>query len=75
MKLKMIPIVIAAILPMTSIAATYTLDGTSLTVDKLWEISKSGEDVSISKEGWERIRASYKAPIDAAEDAGADYTF
>lgn len=46
MKLKTIPLVIAAILPMTSIAATHTLDGTSLTVDKLWEISKSGEDVN-----------------------------
>ena len=73
MKLKTIPLVIAAILPMTSIAATHTLDGTSLTVDKLWEISKSGEDVNISKEGWERIRASYKAPIDAAEDGRSIY--
>lgn len=73
MKFKIIPLVIAAILPMTSIAATHTLDGTSLTVDKLWEISKSGEDVNISKEGWERIRASYKAPIDAAEDGRSIY--
>lgn len=72
-KLNIVSIVIAAILPTLSSAATHTLDGQSLTVDRLWEISKSGEDVNISKEGWDRIRASYKATIDAAEDGRSIY--
>lgn len=72
-KLSSILIALAAILPIVSNAATHTLDGNSLTVDKLWEISKPGEDVTISKEGWERIRASYRAPIDAAEDGRSIY--
>lgn len=72
-KLRSVLIAIAAILPIVSNAATHTLDGRSLTVDKLWEISKPGETVTISKDGWERIRASYKAPIDAAEDGRSIY--
>ncbi|MGI2258346.1 HAL/PAL/TAL family ammonia-lyase [Shewanella sp. GXUN23E] len=54
-------------------AATHILDGKSLTVDQLWEISKPGEDIQISDEGWQRIRASYKAPINAAQDGRAIY--
>lgn len=72
-KLRSVLIAITAILPIVSNAATHTLDGRSLTVDKLWEISKPGETVTISKDGWERIRASYKAPIDAAEDGRSIY--
>lgn len=74
-KLRRMLIAIAAILllPTVSSAATHTLDGHSLTVDQLWEISKPGEKVEISKEGWEHIRAAYKAYIDAAEDGRSIY--
>lgn len=53
---------------LSATAATHTLDGRTLTVDQLWEISAPGEDVKISQDGWDRIKASYRAPIDAATD-------
>lgn len=49
-------------------AAEHVLDGRTLTVDQLWEMSAPGETVSISSEGMDRLRKSYKAPIDAAQD-------
>lgn len=49
-------------------AAVHQLDGRTLTVDELWLISQPGETVTISKEGWQRLKAGYRAPIAAAED-------
>lgn len=66
-KIKAIPIVLALLFPMMATAATHTLTGRDLTVDKLWEMSAPGEDVVVSKEGMERIKASYKATIDATK--------
>ncbi len=64
---KVIPLVIAGLFPLLSTAATHTLTGRDLTVDKLWEMSAPGEDVVVSKEGMDRIKASYKATIDATK--------
>lgn len=66
-KIKAIPFVLAMLFPMMATAATHTLTGRDLTVDKLWEMSAPGEDVVVSKEGMERIKASYKATIDATK--------
>ena len=51
-----------------AVAATHTLDGKTLTIDELWAISAPGEKVKISADGWKRLKASYRAPIDAATD-------
>lgn len=60
-----------AVVPMfagSAVAATHTLDGKTLTIDELWAISAPGEKVKISADGWKRLKASYRAPIDAATD-------
>ena len=64
------PLVISILLTIAplSFAATHNLDGRTLTVDELWAISAPGEKVAVTPEGWARIKASYKAPIDAATD-------
>ncbi|MEG2155789.1 MAG: aromatic amino acid ammonia-lyase [Burkholderiaceae bacterium] len=72
-KIKVISLVIAGLFPLMANAATHTLNGRDLTVDKLWEMTQPGEDVTISKDGWERIKASYKGPIDAAKDGRSIY--
>ena len=61
------PVKVIASAPL-SFAATHNLDGRTLTVDELWAISAPGEKVAVTPEGWARIKASYKAPIDAATD-------
>ncbi|GIU37891.1 aromatic amino acid lyase [Shewanella schlegeliana] len=73
MKKSVFAMLIAASLPLSVNAATHTLDGRSLTVDQLWEIAQPGEDVTISKTGWQRINAGYKAPIHAAADGRSIY--
>lgn len=67
MKKPLVISILLAIAPL-SFAATYNLDGRTLTVDELWAISAPGEKVAVTPEGWARIKASYKAPIDAATD-------
>ncbi len=64
---------VAVSLPFAASAATHVLDGKTLTVDQLWEMSAPGEDVKISKDGWKRLKASYKAPIQAATDGRSIY--
>lgn len=66
-------IIVSALLMGNAQAATHILDGQNLTIDQLWQISQPGEDVKLSKEGWQRIKASYKAPINAAQDGRAIY--
>lgn len=65
---KIITAMICAGLSFTACAANHVLDGRTLSVDQLWEISKPGETVSISKDGFARLKAGYRAPITAAED-------
>ena len=67
MKKPLVISILLAIAPL-SFAATHNLDGRTLTVDELWAISAPGEKVAVTPEGWARIKASYKAPIDAATD-------
>ena len=67
MKKPLVISIFLAIAPL-SFAATHNLDGRTLTVDELWAISAPGEKVAVTPEGWARIKASYKAPIDAATD-------
>ena len=67
MKKPLVISILLAIAPL-SFAATRNLDGRTLTVDELWAISAPGEKVAVTPEGWARIKASYKAPIDAATD-------
>lgn len=57
-----------AFLSMQAYAAHHVLDGRTVTMDQLWRMSQAGETVEISKEGWERLKAGYQAPIKAAED-------
>ena len=57
-----------AFLSMQAYAAHHVLDGRTVTMDQLWRMSQPGETVEISKEGWERLKAGYQAPIKAAED-------
>lgn len=64
---KLLPL-IGFVLTAPAWAAMHVLDGQSLTVDELWIISQPGETVKVSDDGWKRIKASYKAPIDAATD-------
>lgn len=64
----LLPLAAGFMLTAPAFAAMHVLDGRTLTVDELWEISKPGETVSVSEDGWKRIKASYKAPIDAATD-------
>ena len=64
----LLPLAFGFVLTAPAFAAMHVLDGKTLTVDELWEISKPGETVSVSEDGWKRIKASYKAPIDAATD-------
>ncbi len=65
---NLLPLAFGFVLTAPAFAAMHVLDGKTLTVDELWEISKPGETVSVSDDGWKRIKASYKAPIDAATD-------
>lgn len=65
---KIFVAVAAACVSLGASAANHVLDGRQLTVDQLWEIAQPGETVSISKEGWQRLKDGYRAPIDAAED-------
>lgn len=65
---KLLPLAAGFALTAPAFAAMHVLDGRTLTVDELWAISQPGETVSVSDDGWKRIRASYKAPIDAATD-------
>ncbi len=67
MKKPLVISILLAIAPL-SFAATHNLDGRTLTVNELWAISAPGEKVAVTPEGWARIKASYKAPIDAATD-------
>ena len=67
MKKPLVISILLAIAPL-SFAATHNRDGRTLTVDELWAISAPGEKVAVTPEGWARIKASYKAPIDAATD-------
>ena len=67
MKKPLVISILLAIAPL-SFAATHNLDSRTLTVDELWAISAPGEKVAVTPEGWARIKASYKAPIDAATD-------
>lgn len=67
MKKPLVISILLAIAPL-SFAAAHNLDGRTLTVDELWAISAPGEKVAVTPEGWARIKASYKAPIDAATD-------
>lgn len=67
MKKPLVISILLAIAPF-SFAATHNLDGRTLTVDELWAISAPGEKVAVTPEGWAKIKASYKAPIDAATD-------
>lgn len=67
MKKPLVISILLAIAPL-SFVATHNLDGRTLTVDELWAISAPGEKVAVTPEGWARIKASYKAPIDAATD-------
>lgn len=64
----LLPLAFGFVLTAPAFAAMHVLDGKTLTVDELWEISKPGETVSVSEDGWKRIKAFYKAPIDAATD-------
>lgn len=75
MKFNHLAVLVSAALtmPLSAVAATHVLDGQTLTVDQLWEISAPGEDVKISKDGWKRIKESYKAPIQAATDGRSIY--
>lgn len=57
-----------ALFSMGAFAAHHVLDGKTVTMDQLWRMSLPGETVEISKEGWERLKAGYRAPIKAAED-------
>jgi len=72
-RLTRVTVALAALFPMLAAAATHTLNGRDLTVDKLWEISAPGEKIAISADGWSRIKASYRAPIDAAKDGRSIY--
>ena len=54
-------------------AATHVLTGNDLTVDTLWEMSKPGEKVTISPEGWDRINKSYQAILDATKNGISVY--
>lgn len=65
---KFVVPVVGFLLTASASAATHVLDGKSLSVDELWKISEPGETVKVSDDGWKRIKASYKAPIDAATD-------
>jgi len=44
-------------------AETFTLDGKTLTIEQLREASQPGNDVRISKAGWDRIQKSYDITI------------
>lgn len=75
MKMKTVALVVSTALCASSAAwaATHELDGRTLTIDQLWAISAPGEKVKISKDGWKRLKASYKAPIQAATDGRSIY--
>ena len=57
----------------SALAAVHQIDGRSLTVDDLWEMSAPGEDVKITKEGWDRIKKSYRTIIDATKNGISVY--
>ena len=72
MKKPLVISILLAIAPL-SFAATHNLDGRTLTVDELWAISAPVEKFAVTRECWARIKAAYKAPIDAATDGREIY--
>jgi phenylalanine and histidine ammonia-lyase len=72
-KPKFIALTIGLIITLPAWAATHVLTGNDLTVDTLWEMSKPGEKVTISPEGWDRINKSYQAILDATKNGISVY--
>lgn len=71
--LKMSFLALGVLVAFPTWAATHVLTGNDLTVDTLWEMSKPGEKVTISPEGWDRINKSYQAILDATKNGISVY--
>lgn len=71
--LKMSFLALGVLIAFPTWAATHVLTGNDLTVDTLWEMSKPGEKVTISPEGWDRINKSYQAILDATKNGISVY--